>query len=359
MSVAFTRSSTTLSGSDMRRIRDSRYAKTEIDQMDSDFKIWHDYLRSEIAAGQLSERVFTINNHYLSHLKQLMMKMGPLRPYSCRPMERTIKMFTNLITSTSNPAVNASNVFRRYLDYKRFAIQTIDLKHFPAKEFDPNSYRIHPDNTTNNHYFGELWEPFKLDTLTPSASRSSERQVCFGLKQSKVTNAFVRYYSRVRGRALMVSDINWGAVELASAVEKDGIVHGSLMDRKLRHLKTRSNAAVLFKATRKVGQRSVDVWLVAFVHCYLTHEQDGETRFLAVGEVMKKHEFDGNNVMTVTKNASGPEAQKIAVFSTEDILENVGLVQYSQNSYKFKVIWPYMCFYKGAGPLEIGRLTDV
>ncbi|KAL7329405.1 hypothetical protein PS15p_207509 [Mucor circinelloides] len=287
------------------------------------------------------------------------MKMGPLRSYSCRPMERTIKMFTNLITSTSNPAVNASNVFRRCLDYKRFAIQTIDLKHFPAKEFNPNSYRIHPDNTTNNHSFGGLWEPFKLDTLTPSASRSSERQVCFGLKQAKVINAFVRYYSRVRGRALMVSDINWGAVELASAVEKDGIVHGSLMDRKLRHLKTRSNAAVLFKAVRKVGQRSLDVWLVAVVHCYLTHEQDGETRFLAVGEVMKKHEFDANNVITVTKNASGPEAQKIAVFSTEDILENVGLVQYSQNSYKFKVIWPYMCFYKGAGPLEIGRLTDV
>lgn len=64
------------------------------------------------------------------------------------------------------------------------------------------------------------------------------------------------YYSRVRGRVLVASDINyWGGVELASAVQKYGIVHGSLMDRKLRHLKTRSNAAVLlFKAVRKVGQ---------------------------------------------------------------------------------------------------------
>ncbi|CAO0799573.1 unnamed protein product [Mucor circinelloides] len=153
--------------------------KAEIDQMDSDFKIWHEYfLRSAIAAGQLSERVFTINNHYLSHLKQLIMKMGSLRSYSCRPMKKTIKMFTNLIISTSNPAVNPFNVFRRHLDYKRFAFQTIDLKHFPAKAFDPNSYRIHPDNTTNNHSFGELWEPFKLAFLTPSTSQSSERQAC-------------------------------------------------------------------------------------------------------------------------------------------------------------------------------------
>lgn len=99
---------------------------------------------------------------------------------------------------------------------------------------------------------------------------------------------------------------------------------------------------------------------MAVGRCYLTHVQDGETRFLAVGKVMKKHEFDANNVITVTKNASGIDAQKIAVFSTEDILENVSFsFQYSQNNYKYKVIWSCMAFYKGAGPLEVGCLTDI
>lgn len=208
------------------------------------------YLKGRIAAGELNEKEFTVNNHYLCHLKGLIEDMGPMRAYSCRSIERTIKVFTNLITATTKVAVNSSNIFRRYHHYHRHAIQRIQQAHFPESPINPNSYRVHPQAGDGDH--GELWESFGQHNLMQS--RPNELLIFFGLKRTKVINALRNYYSRVRGRILPITYINCGTVEMAAAVEENGIVHGSVMERKKKHLSTRGNDVVLFKATRKVGQ---------------------------------------------------------------------------------------------------------
>ncbi|KAL9536889.1 hypothetical protein MBANPS3_012279 [Mucor bainieri] len=198
--------------------------------------------------------------------------------------------------------------------------------------FNPNSYRVHPsvaqNGIDNEGEWGELWEPFKKQTIR-YVDRRSTSKVCSGLSQHKVAKAILKYYSSVTGRILQANEVTWGTVELTSALEKDNFVHGSVMkNRQLRHLKTRATNTVLFRATRTVGDRSVGVWLVATVQCYFIHKQNNMTRFLALGELMRAHEIDEYGLITVTKGPSGINSQTLVVFSTEEILECVGLVRY-------------------------------
>lgn len=53
---------------------------------------------------------------------------------------------------------------------------------------------------------------------------------------------------------------------------------------------------------------------------------------------MKHHKFDDLDIPTVTENSLGEDHAKIAVCDKRDIVECVGLVQYSDNQHKFKVI---------------------
>ncbi|KAG1463916.1 hypothetical protein G6F56_005190 [Rhizopus delemar] len=67
------------------------------------------YLNDEIEAGCLNVSVFTSKNHYLSHMELMTRQMGPMKQYSCRSTERTIKTFTNRVRSTTHPGVNSTN----------------------------------------------------------------------------------------------------------------------------------------------------------------------------------------------------------------------------------------------------------
>ncbi|OAC99262.1 hypothetical protein MUCCIDRAFT_84203 [Mucor lusitanicus CBS 277.49] len=274
---------------------------TNLKEMDICFNDWHYYLRECILSNKLSERVFTVNMHALCHLKHLVLRLGPMRAYSCRSMELTIKFFSTLITGTTNVAANASNVMLHDLHYRCFAVIKLQIKHFPPKQFDPKTYKVYPHATEVD--MGELWRPFQMQNIKYVAKTSSS-VVCFGIPQYKVVKALVNYYSRTEGEKLPVDWINWGTVELASALEKDGIVYGSVMHRRRRHLKTRANNVVLFKAIRKIGERRVNVWLVATIQCFFIHKQDGVTRFLVLGKVMKKNAMDDHHVITVTEFAS-------------------------------------------------------
>lgn len=93
----------------------------------------------------------------------------------------------------------------------------------------------------------------------------------------------------------------------------------------------------------------------------MKHEYNNETHFLAVIETMKKHEFDRNNfgIPIVTENTLGEDYLKIAVCDIRDILECVGLVQYSENVNKFKVIWPYALYYTKINGRVCGDLRIV
>src|ERR1051325_6815362 len=106
-------------------------------------------------------RVFTSNNHILCHLPLQIKATGPLKSYSCRPMERAIKTFSNLIKSHVKPGVNASNVLEHHLLYNKSSVKKINEEMFPVKPFLPDSFI---SNSSDN--YSQLWEPFKYISLS-------------------------------------------------------------------------------------------------------------------------------------------------------------------------------------------------
>lgn len=68
--------------------------------------VWQDFLRSNMPAN-----VFSINQHYLSHLTDVIREVGPLPQVICRSMERRIGRIKKKINSTFNPEKNAENIF--------------------------------------------------------------------------------------------------------------------------------------------------------------------------------------------------------------------------------------------------------
>jgi len=71
---------------------------------------------------------------------------------------------------------------------------------------------------------------------------------------------------------------------------------------------------------------------------------------------MKNHKLDEFNIPMVEKDT---ERKHFAVLDVADILECVGLLQYSTTKNKFKVIWPYMRYDDKVGGGHNGMLSDL
>lgn len=199
-------------------------------------------MNSEIDLGKINERVFTVNNHYLSHLPYLIKAMGPLKCYSCRPMERTIKKFTNLIKSTSKIGANASNVLKRQANYNKMAVRHLELIQFPEIADLPSSYKVHFSGV-------QLWAPFESQSLLGSEFDL----ICYGIRRKKVVGALKSFYARLtENRNVTLSCFS---IEIASRAWYDDLVYSSKMDRQLKRLVTRANNIILFEVTKNTGKR--------------------------------------------------------------------------------------------------------
>ncbi|KAI9329306.1 hypothetical protein BD770DRAFT_404239 [Pilaira anomala] len=74
---------------------------------------------------------------------------------------------------------------------------------------------------------------------------------------------------------------------------------------------------------------------------------------------MKRHELNEFGIPVVIGNSKGPGCQKIAVCNVTDIVDCVGLFTFSSIKNKYKVIWPYPCFYKNLDNKLVGKLNDI
>lgn len=65
---------------------------------------WHEYARKNLPTN-----VYMVNLHYLRHVPDALRKLGPLRGYGTRGMERAVGFYNRRIKSTKAPGVNAGN----------------------------------------------------------------------------------------------------------------------------------------------------------------------------------------------------------------------------------------------------------
>lgn len=199
---------------------------------------WHLYLKNQIAADKLTVRAFTANNHYLRHIPYMIEEQGPLRYYSCRASERSIKTQSHAVKSGSRASVNASNnlVKRGVL-----ASSTIKESLGGSSRGSPRGSEHYLENPSGNPGDPELWGA-SLGFVT-----LGNGSVCGGLKDREVERALKSYYVRLNPMDCAVDNLD---IQLAKRLWTDTNVISSVIYRKKSHLTTRADNFVMFESGR-------------------------------------------------------------------------------------------------------------
>ncbi|KAI9010510.1 hypothetical protein CLU79DRAFT_710433, partial [Phycomyces nitens] len=308
---------------------------TLIDEMERHFKDWHAFLLYQVHQKTLSRSVFRPVQHYLIHIPHIIRRQGPLRSYSTRSMERVIGVYSKLIRSKSKGGRNASLLVERFAIH-RYIHTAIDL-HNHTSIIHPHTYNESSFiNIPNDESGAQLWEPFHRNTQLLDDTIE-------GISSNIVRNALLRYYTR--NTTTYTTEIADSSIVVASCLWKDSTVYSSSIYRKMKNETSRGNHHIMFTCTYKN-------WLVGTVEFYFQHKDThGITHFLAFVDVMKEH-------TTATHDFSIPIVKKrptdtlnghippptFAVINVNDIIHQVGLIQYPPNSNQFFMIAPYFIF---------------
>ena len=312
------------------------------------------FLRDQVRKKGINERVFTANNHYLTHVCHITEMLGPMKASSTRSTERVIKKFSNLIAAKTKTGINATNLLLKLTNYNSNLIKQLeeDTRRLDMADNYDSTYISHPSGCKGAP---QLWEPVKKEE---EYIGSDNRGICHGVPGSQVESALKSYYSRLPNNVSNV--IENRKIRLYFRLWLDSTVYSSSLYRSRRNLTSRAGHYVMFIASRYGSVRHQDVWFVSEVLCYFTHLHCGVTRFLAIGKLFMNKPGDSMDEFGVPVVGSYKDGDRYAVFDVEDILYNVGLVNYKDNNEgTYKVIWPYAVFGEKLDKRKPGKLSDI
>ncbi|OBZ80612.1 hypothetical protein A0J61_11339 [Choanephora cucurbitarum] len=296
--------------------------------MKSAFTRWGDFLRREISADRYSMRVWTMNNHFaVQNVPELIKQQGPLRYFSCRSLERTIKKYSNMVRSMFAPDVEISNIHTRVNYYKEHRSAETTDSSIGSSSVQERDFLLHP---THPQTTPRLWLKIQRIELC-------ERADFFGASTWQFINALQRYYSRL---GLSGSVIDSQQITMAGSMLKDDVYYHSRLHRTNNTLLKRSNHLVLFEA-----KRASRYWYIGEVLLYFEHNLNGTSRFLALVLVMPDASMDEYGIIRVTYYQQRLNEQ-FMVCNTLDVITIIGLVRYNDNETDFKAIWPDAKYYQ-------------
>ncbi|OAD75291.1 hypothetical protein PHYBLDRAFT_64218 [Phycomyces blakesleeanus NRRL 1555(-)] len=262
-------------------------------------------------------------------------KMGNLRVYSTRSMERTIGRYSKLIKSRVFSGKNARNLVERlairgYLNCAFNIEQQLDLIKPYRTSLDNYLELPLPSPHNQNH---QLWSPFEsipyIKEFTDLPTFTKELQIYYTKSNSHSTDP----------------QYTMNTIKIAACALISSHVYGSEMYRRKRSEFQRGNHYIQFHA---IYQNKIH-WFVSSVIFYFTHNilpHDKSCRqFLVLVSVMNDHSAtDYNYSIPVVTLERASIYQRLVVISLNDIQNQVGLVQTAVNSTKYKVVAPYYIF---------------
>ncbi|KAI8876095.1 hypothetical protein K501DRAFT_232612, partial [Backusella circina FSU 941] len=87
--------------------------KDELTEIESLIKHWFTYLDQLVTDKRISKTIFTFNHHVRCHIPYLIRKLGPLRAFSARSLERKVGTAKRSVRSTKNAGINAGNILEK------------------------------------------------------------------------------------------------------------------------------------------------------------------------------------------------------------------------------------------------------
>ena len=165
-------------------------------------------------------------------------KLGPLRAYSTRSMERSIGFFSKRINSKVKPGQHASNLVER-IAVQSFVEMTVDvqeqLQTIQTRPYSNDSYINNPNDTSG----AQLWEPFRVVDLNQEAGIEGVEAVVLEI-------ALKRYYTRLTGES--VSVIASSECTISARLWEQSTVYSSCMYRRIKKETSRGNHYIKFNA---------------------------------------------------------------------------------------------------------------
>lgn len=177
-----------------------------------------------------------MNCHFsVYHVADLIRQHGPLRYYSCRSLERTIKKYTNLIKSPSKLVPESSNISIRANYYRDLNRKLQNERLSTREEIEVNDYMDHP---SNDGTYPQLWAKFETLYLNMSTQ-------VINIDIDVFLDALIRFYNCVGQSGSVTSHPK---VVLAARMLKDSVVVHSRWYKRYKSQLSRPNYFVLFEA---------------------------------------------------------------------------------------------------------------
>ena len=150
-------------------------------------------LRDQVRKKGINERVFTANNHYLTHVCHITEMLGPMKASSTRSTERVIKKFSNLIAAKTKTGIHATNLLLKLTNYNSNLIKQLeeDTRGLDMADNYDSTYISHPSGCKGAP---QLWEPVKEEE---EYIGSDNCEICHGVPVSQVESTLESYYSRL------------------------------------------------------------------------------------------------------------------------------------------------------------------
>lgn len=280
-----------------------------------------------------------------------------MKSYSARSTERTIKKFSNLIASKTKPGINATNILLKLTNYNSNLIRQLEEDEKALSEEIDNDEEF---DSLPGDDAPQVWGKVEERYLDPDDTR----EICQGVTGKRLHQALTSYYKRAYNNNHSIEERS--RIMLYYRLWKESTVHSSKLRKVKRRLTARGGQYVMSVSNRFGRLRDRKIWFVAEVLTYFVYKHCGETKLLAFGRLFMSNgisptdrSLDKFGVPIVKE--SPQNGSRYAVFDVQDIVHNVGLVEYNLNlkTPSYKVIWPYAVFGERLDGMLPGKPGDV
>lgn len=203
----------------------------------------------EIEKKNLSKSIFRPVNHYLCHVGYITRKLGPMRSYSTRPLERTIGKYSRLIKSKVNSSANSGNLIERMSirEYVKLSVDIADeLNLITKKPYNDSSFIYHPSGISG---YPQLWSPILKDEFDLKLSSTDSNFNLFGVSINKciIKERLERYYETHLENSTQHTIVNH-SLKVAGRAWINHTVYSSTMNRKKMSESRRGNHNIMFES---------------------------------------------------------------------------------------------------------------
>ncbi|CEP16958.1 hypothetical protein [Parasitella parasitica] len=359
-------------------------SKNDMTEIEASLKTWFRFLDQMIEEKRLSNCIYTITMHNLTHLPLIIQQCSSLRNISMRSLEREIGNYKRKMRARVAVEQNALNVIEK-VTYFKFLETTKMIDFSVLYDRDPDFRRSgfinHPAVADEGDQdYPQLWKPFGKPTILQANNMSEWIENLVPMfKFIEALKAYKRRFQSLRRSELVHVPVQNVTLLPASKMWSDSHIMVSALFKSLSNSNNsdRGGEYVIFESNirRRLNhvEQPVPHWycgrLLFFFEANLLLSPGANTTgsLYAIREVMKSHKNSPySKAVAMVQPFFADEAKKYAVIDVADIISTVGLIQkieFYKNNKPAATNWFYLISpstsFKSNISLNAGKISEL